>query len=86
MGVWKNLNGEKKTVDSYFREGFITTTEIKLVSNLQIYLVQQSHFNNISLAWKNNKRHCLEKQLGLKTDQFEFYDAIYTKTASCEKV
>ena len=76
LKVWRKIDGERfkhrlmAVVLESLSEGFISRTEIKMASILWIYSVQQSYFNDVFLALKNNKKHCLQKQLGLKTDQF----------------
>ena len=44
--------------------------EIKLVSLLWIYTIQCHHYRDVFIALKNNKRNCLQKQLGLQEDEF----------------
>ena len=76
LKVWRKIDGERfkhklmAVVLDSLSEGFISRTEIKMASILWIYSVQQSYFNDVFIALKNNKKHCLQKQLGLKTDQF----------------
>ena len=76
LKVWRKIDGERfkhklmAVVLESLSEGFISRTEIKMASILWIYSVQQSYFNDVFLALKNNKKHCLQKQLGLKTNQF----------------
>ena len=44
--------------------------EIKLVSLLWIYTIQCYHYRDVFIALKNNKRNCLQKQLGFQEDEF----------------
>ena len=49
----------------------ITFQEIKLLSLLWISNIQHWQYPNVFVAINNNKRHCLQRQLGLKISQFE---------------
>ena len=49
----------------------ITFQEIKLVSLLWISYIQHRQYLDVYIAIKNNKKHCLQKQLGLKITEFE---------------
>ena len=47
---------------------FICATDIKLAMLLWIYCVQQNRFCDVLSAIKEDKSHCLKRQLGLKID------------------
>ena len=49
----------------------ITFQEIKLLSLLWISYIQHRQYPDVYIAIKNNKKHCLQKQLSLKITQFE---------------
>ena len=44
--------------------------EIKLLAVLWVYTIQHHYYKDIFLALKKNKRHCLQKQLGLQEDEY----------------
>ena len=78
--VWNKLDGEKTeqfnqhklltTICESLSDAYITMHEIKLVSLLWIYTIQCHHYIDVFIALKNNKRNCLQKQLGLQEDEY----------------
>ena len=44
----------------------ITFQEIKLLSLLWISYIQHRRYPDVCIAINNNKRHCLQRQLGIK--------------------
>ena len=48
----------------------VTFQEIKLLSLLWISFIQHRQYSDVYVAIKNNKKHCLQMQLGLKISEY----------------
>ena len=79
--VWNPLEVEKRKLfqryklfmtifDNLKDASPITSQEIKLLSLLWVSYVQHRRYRDVFAAIENNKKHCLQMQLGLKSDQF----------------
>ena len=79
MKIWNKLDETKrnlfqhkllKDVFESLSDSHITMQEIKLLAILWVYTIQHHYYKDIFLALKKNKRHCLQKQLGLQEDEY----------------
>ena len=48
----------------------VTFQEIKLLSLLWISFIQHRQYSDVYVAIKNNKKHCLQIQLGLRISEY----------------
>ena len=80
--VWNQINVDKQQqfykhklliaiFDNLKQSNPITFQEIKLLSLLRISYIQHRQYPDVYIAINNNKKHRLQKQLGLKITQFE---------------
>ena len=80
--VWNQINVDKQQqfyehklfiaiFDNLKQSNPITFQEIKLLSLLWISYIQHGQCPDVYIAIKNNKKDCLQKQLGLKITDFE---------------
>ena len=102
MRIWNKLDEKKrnlfqhkllKVVFESLSDSYITMPEIKLLAVLWVYTIQHHYYKDIFLALKKNKRHCLQKQLGLREDEYgilrchgRFANADISEDMKCPKL
>lgn len=57
--------------DSLKETKSISSQEIKLLSLLWVSCIQHRRYNDVYIAIKNKRKHCLQRQLGLNIDEFD---------------
>ena len=71
----------------------VSASDIKIAVLLWVYSVQHYHFNDVCIAIKKKRKHCLIQQLGIREDDFEilrcygrFLNAEINETAKYPKL
>ena len=47
----------------------VNTSDIKIAALFWVYSVQHYHFNDVFIAIKKKRKHCLVQQLGVREDE-----------------